>query len=407
MPYIHRSTLLLTILLLLQTIGLYAKNSDSVSTATEQSIDTSLTTTKHKPKKTRNLRLSALGGPGYTPDFGFVLGGSSLLTFSTNPRDTNLLRSVVPLAFALTFNKKIGFNLVFNPQIYFNADKFRLTGRITYKNTVDNYYGVGYHQNSSIERSDTTTSFYNSTLQINPIAYFRIPSTDLFVGPMLDFNYEQMSQISDGVANDPDYIQQGGTKSGLNIATLLLGAAFSYDTRDVPANAYKGKLFDLRIGYSPDFFGQKLHYGILQFDYRQYYAVGNRRTLAWTVNTKNAFGKIPLTRLPFTGSPFDLRGYYLGQYRDKSSSLALLEYRHMINTDKSTLMKRLISRVGFVTWAGAGVVGPSIPKIEAILPNLGAGLRIEVQPRMNFRFDLGFSPLEKQMLMYFNMTEAF
>ena len=46
-------------------------------------------------------------------------------------------------------------------------------------------------------------------------------------------------------------------------------------------------------------------------------------------------------------------------------------------------------------------------KIEGVLPNLGLGLRIEVQPRMNVRLDFGRDMVNKQNLFYFNMTEAF
>ena len=34
-------------------------------------------------------------------------------------------------------------------------------------------------------------------------------------------------------------------------------------------------------------------------------------------------------------------------------------------------------------------MGPTMGKIEGVLPNAGLGLRIEVQPRMNVRLDFG------------------
>lgn len=46
-------------------------------------------------------------------------------------------------------------------------------------------------------------------------------------------------------------------------------------------------------------------------------------------------------------------------------------------------------------------------QIEGVLPNYGVGLRIEVQPRMNVRLDLGKNTVNNQTLFYFNMTEAF
>ena len=56
---------------------------------------------------------------------------------------------------------------------------------------------------------------------------------------------------------------------------------------------------------------------------------------------------------------------------------------------------------------GCGFMGPTPGKIEGVLPNLGLGLRIEVQPRMNVRLDFGRDMVNKQNLFYFNMTEAF
>ena len=85
----------------------------------------------------------------------------------------------------------------------------------------------------------------------------------------------------------------------------------------------------------------------------------------------------------------------------------MVEYRQMINTNMETRFKRLLSHVGFVAWAGCGFMGPNMVKMEGALPNLGLGLRIEVQPRMNVRFDLGRNTVNKQTLFYFNMTEAF
>ena len=52
-------------------------------------------------------------------------------------------------------------------------------------------------------------------------------------------------------------------------------------------------------------------------------------------------------------------------------------------------------------------MGKNPVKYEKALPNLGIGLRVEVQPRMNFRLDIGRNLVDKQNLIYFNMTESF
>ena len=153
-------------------------------------------------------------------------------------------------------------------------------------------------------------------------------------------------------------------------------------------------------------FGSDNNFYRLEIDYRQYKTLGKRKVLAWTVQTKNVFGNVPLTKYALSGTPFDLRGYYMGQFRDKSSHVMMAEYRQMINTDKSNWVKKMLNHVGYVAWEDA-VHGPYSGKIEGVLPNLGLGLRIEVQPRMNVRLDFGRDMVNKQNLFYFNMTEAF
>ena len=69
--------------------------------------------------------------------------------------------------------------------------------------------------------------------------------------------------------------------------------------------------------------------------------------IAWTAQTKNVFGDVPLNKYALSGTPFDLRGYYMGQYRDKSSHVIMGEYRQMFNTDKSTWIKKMVSHIGF------------------------------------------------------------
>ena len=47
--------------------------------------------------------------------------------------------------------------------------------------------------------------------------------------------------------------------------------------------------------------------------------------------------------------------------------------------------KRMLHHLGFVAWGGCGFMGPTMGKIEGVLPNAGVGLRIEVQPLVNVR----------------------
>ena len=324
----------------------------------------------------RNLHYNILGGPSYTPDFGFLIGGSALMTFRMNPSDTTQQRSVVPMAIALMFEG--GLNLFTKPQLFFKGDRFRIFGVFAYKNTLENFYGIGYSTNKDYPRGEDTSEYRYSGVQVNP-----------------------------WMIEQPSYIAAGGTEHGYSNLSSGVGFLLTYDTRDIPANAYRGTYLDFRGMMYNKAFGSDDNFYRLEIDYRQYKTLGRRRVLAWTVQTKNVFGDVPLTKYALSGTPFDLRGYYMGQFRDKSSHVVMAEYRQMINTDKSNWVKKMLSHVGYVAWGGCGFMGPTPGKIEGVLPNLGLGLRIEVQPRMNVRLDFGRDMVNKQNLFYFNMTEAF
>lgn len=353
----------------------------------------------------RNLHYNILGGPSYTPDFGFLIGGSALMTFRMNPSDTTQQRSVVPMAIAFMFNG--GLNLFSKPQLFFKGDRFRIFGQFSYKNTQENFYGIGYTTNKDYVRSDTTSQYRYSGMQINPWFLFRLGESNFFAGPQIDINYDKMSKPAKYLVDQPAYIEAGGTAHGYSNLSSGLGFLLTYDTRDIPANAYRGIYLDFRGVMYQKFFGSDNEFYRLEIDYRQYKTVGRRKVIAWTAQTKNVFGDVPLNKYALSGTPFDLRGYYMGQYRDKSSHVIMGEYRQMFNTDKSTWIKKMVSHIGFVAWGGCGFMGPNPTKIEGVLPNAGVGLRIEVQPRMNVRLDFGRNMVNKQNLFYFNMTEAF
>ncbi len=380
------------------------------SLAKTDSINTTILTKKelHRQRVAqRNFHYNILGGPSYTPDFGFLIGGSALMTFRMNPQDTTMRRSVIPMALAFMFEGG-GLNLMVKPQLFFKDDKFRIFGVLNYKNTRENFYGIGYNTNKNYERSDSTSQYRYSGFQVNPWFLFRMGKSDIFFGPQIDISYDKLSEPAKHLPQQADYAAAGGDENGYKNFSSGIGFLLSYDTRDIPANPYSGTYVDLRGIMYQKWLGSDQNFYRLELDYRQYKSVGQRKVLAWTLQTKNSFGRhIPLTKYALSGTPFDLRGYYMGQYRDKSSHVALVEYRQMFNTDRSTWLKRITSHLGYVAWGGVGFMGPTPGKIEGVLPNAGLGLRIEVQPRMNVRFDYGRNFVNKQSLFYFNMTEAF
>lgn len=399
---------LISILLLfaLMATGVQAQQQNDTAVTNDTIPPLSKKELRKLKKANRNFHYNILGGPSYSPDFGLLIGGSALMTFSMAPKDTTLKRSVVPMALAFMFDG--GINIFSKPQLFFKHDRFRIFGKFSYKNTVENFYDIGYTTNRDYIRSDSTSQYRYSGVQINPWFLFRLGNSDFFAGPQIDINYDHFTNPAKGLVANQTYQKAGGTVHGYKNFNSGLGFLLTYDSRDVPANAYKGVYLDFRGMMYHKIFGSENNFYRLELDYRQYKEVGKRKVIAWTAQTKNVFGNnIPLTQYALTGTPFDLRGYYQGQYRDKSSHIVMAEYRQMLNTDQETWLKRIVNHLGFVVWGGCGFMGPNPVKVEGVLPNYGVGLRIEVQPRMNVRLDLGKNTVNNQTLFYFNMTEAF
>lgn len=392
--------------ILLATTGLQAQQIQTLETAEDTASTLSAKELRKLRVAQRNFHYNILGGPSYSPDFGLLVGGSALMTFSMNPKDTMLQRSVVPINIAFIFDG--GINLFSKPQLFFKHDRFRIFGKFSYMNTVENYYGVGYTTNRDYQRSDSTSQYRYSGLQVNPWFLFRLGRSNFFAGPQIDIKYDHFTKPGKHLTEDPDYQAAGGNDGGYKDFSSGIGFLLTYDSRDIPSNAYSGTYLDFRGMMYHKIFGSDKNFYRLELDYRQYKTVGKRKVLAWTAQSKNVFGQdIPLTQYSLTGTPFDLRGYYQGQYRDKSSHILLAEYRQMFNTDRENWLKRIVSHLGFAAWAGCGFMGPNPVKIEGVLPNYGLGLRIEIQPRMNVRLDLGKNTVNNQTLFYFNITEAF
>ena len=166
------------------------------------------------------------------------------------------------------------------------------------------------------------------------------------------------------------------------------------------------------LGTNVKLFGKYLggayNYEIIELEYRQFKNVFRpRSTLAWIAKSQIGMGDIPFTELPTFGSPFDLRGYYMGKYRDKSMAYGIVEYRHMFGSPAKYKSGNFWAKCGFVAWAGTGTIGETPFDWNKWKFNFGAGLRFQMQPGKNFRLDIGKEPGQPGMQVYMNMTEAF
>jgi hypothetical protein len=169
----------------------------------------------------------------------------------------------------------------------------------------------------------------------------------------------------------------------------------------VPVNAWEGTFVEVSATFFGSYLGSQNTYQVYDLDLRKYVRINRPgRTLALQIRGRFGYNDVPYGEMSQLGTPFDLRGYTWGRYRDNSMLFALAEYRHMFLRNNGE-----ISPHGLVVWTGAGSVGETAAYFNNWLPCFGIGYRLTVQPRMNLRIDFGFGT--ESQGFYFNFNEAF
>jgi hypothetical protein len=337
--------------------------------------------------------LTPILGPAYTPEMGFTLAGGVMLSYKTNPKDSLIPRSSSPIVFGVTTTGGIFASSILSS--YWLEDKLRIYGDFVYKNIPDNYYGVGYHKGFETPKSDSTTQYNRLWWWINPRFLWQF-QPHWFAGFIFDANSTKVEEPSQGVQED-EYYQHFGPDN-LNVG---IGFIARYDSRDIPVNPWEGILVDLRATFYSSALGSDNDYQVYQLDLRKYFQVKRPgQTLALQFKTRMGVGDMPYGEMSQVGTPYDLRGYRWGQYRDKSIIFLIGEYRHMFLKSNGALSKH-----GALAWVGGGSLGETPVDYHPWLPNVGIGYRFEVQPRMNLRIDIGVG--RESAGFYFNFNEAF
>jgi hypothetical protein len=348
----------------------------------------------------KNFRILPFVAPAYSPELGLIFSAGGLMTFKTDGDSEHLQRSCIPLSVGVSTNGAVKSSAKIST--FWFEDRFRANADIWLKSMPDHYYGVGYRAGRYTPKGPETTAYDRFWWQINPRFLFRV-NTNLYTGLNLDLNQTRAGDISAGMAADPAYLRYGPDNFNGGAGIIL-----QYDSRDVTVNAFSGLYLCGTTTFYGGYLGGRNTYQIMELDYRQYMPVGRTgRRLTWQVRTRTGVGKVPWGELSQLGTPFDLRGYTWGQYRDRTMIYALLEYRHQFQRSRATpnAFGKHESRHGAVAWIGLGSIGEDPGDLEYWLPNAGMGYRFEVQPRMNLRIDVGFGL--DAVGFYIDFNEAF
>ena len=340
--------------------------------------------------------ISPLAAPGYTPELGGLFAIGALTSFKTNPKDQLIQRSSFPFTFGYTTTGAIVVNGILNS--YWLKDKLRIYVDFWYKDMPDNYWGIGYENGDSTPKSDTTTAYQRQWWQINPRFLYQF-TYNYFVGLNVDYNFTKGSDASAGVVSDSNYMIYNDRPFNSGLGLILC-----YDSRDIPVDTRQGLYIDLRATFYTTAFGGDNNYQVYLVDYRQFQTfMREGMTLAWQIKARIGTGDIPYGEMSQLGTPFDLRGYTWGRYRDESLFFFLAEYRHIFLKKDGTLSKHC-----GVAWVGSGTIFDTQTLRDSNnrwLPNFGVGYTFELQARMHLRLDFGIG--REASGFYFNFQQAF
>ncbi|MBL8957435.1 MAG: BamA/TamA family outer membrane protein [Myxococcaceae bacterium] len=339
-----------------------------------------------------SVELTPVAAPAYTPELGLLVAGGAVLSWHGDPERRDLPRSSLNAVAGVSTTG--AFLVQGRLQSSANGDRLRVTAALEVRDQPDHYFGVGYENGASRPLGADTTLYRRTWWQLTPTLLLRVLPF-LYVGVPFDLSSTRGRDLSAGVAADPDFRSE--------VQNTGVGLTVQYDTRDVPINAWSGMLLSATwLGYARAL-GGTTEWHALSFDYRQYVQLFRKgSTLAWQFKHRSTFGDVPWSDLTQVGTPWDLRAYRWGQFRDRSGTSAVVEYRFMLPFEEGSLWARL----GLVAWVGAGLLGPGVlPDFKNVLPAAGGGLRVELQQRITMRLDVGFG--DGTRAVYFNFLEAF
>lgn len=173
-----------------------------------------------------------------------------------------------------------------------------------------------------------------------------------------------------------------------------LGLNLTFDSRDMPSNAYTGRYFLLSGLFNSQSLGSDTDYQAYSMNYRAYHLLEPKFVLAWEVAGCERQGSSPL----WDACRIGLRGFPATDYMGKSSAYGQAEGR-----------LRLSERWGVVAFAGAGQITDSFTGLDNNdwIPSYGFGLRFMVMQsqRINMRLDYGWST--DSNAVYLAVGEAF
>lgn len=322
-----------------------------------------------------------LPGPFVNPEQGLGFGVAAVGLYAPSDWvDTTPYSTVAVKSYVSTSGS---YGLGVENRTYLRGDTLRLLADGWISHAPGYYWGIG---RDAAENSANKTKQEARILKLSPkVSYQFLPASYITLG----WDLQRLTdQESDGPA-----------LSGIQLDDAMSSGvvlALEYDSRDFEPNPERGRLISAEWVTYRDAIGSDFDYDRITVNYREYQRLSQDSILAWEVYGQGVTGDVPWYAYSELGSDKRMRGYYIGQYRDRYQLSAQMEWRHQFN-----------ARHGMVTWVGAGNVAPDTDDLfdQRWLPTAGIGYRFAFKPRINVRFDFGIG--KDSSGFYFHINEAF
>lgn len=242
----------------------------------------------------------------------------------------------------------------------------------------DYWWGIG---NDSRESSKEA---FNSKRKWLEIAMLKNAGKNWFIGPL--YRYQERSSIDFEHTISPSFLK-----------VTALGLQCLHDSRNNMLNPQKGSFLDIQL--TRNLAGGAGNGNRILMDGRTYIKTGKKGIVAGRMAFSHLTTSTHFFDLALLGGDRNLRGYYLGRFRDRGMLVFNSEYRAALH-----------KRWGLAAGAGAGTVflRPGNIFHTIFKPSLNIGIRFVADRKENINLRIDYAKgVDGQSGFYFAFGEAF